>query len=166
MNILTREEFIDRNLAVARAREIFIPHFTKNITLAFEMYQSVLATKDRPLKITTATAGSRPRTFMDEFNRLKCPNCDKDMAIRPVLEPPGPGNPEGYQTCWQCRNCDYCNFSTKTLLDWTYELEPSRPLVQRLSKDQRIEAFENTPWGSRKPCCGQTLQTKGDDHGN
>ena len=156
MKQLTEEEFTDRTKAIVLARKIFTPHLTKDISIAFELYQKVLSEHERPVQVTTATAGKRSRTFMDEFKKPNCPVCSNELGIRTVTEPKGPANVEGYLTVWQCRNngCSHSDYSKKSLLDWTMELEPNRSKVEKLNKRQRELRFNETAWGKRKPCCG------------
>jgi hypothetical protein len=120
MNKLTEEEFQDRVQAVARARKIFIKLTEGNISNAFILYQEVLAEKDRPLTINTAIAGTRPRTFMDNFQRPKCPECGSEMNFRPVKD-----NEEGIKTQLVCSNqsCDTVLDSDMDIGEWMKTLE-------------------------------------------
>jgi len=156
MKQLTKEEFFDRTKVIALARKIFTPHLTKDITIAFELYQKVLSEVERPIQVTTEIAGQRSKTFMDEFKKPSCPVCSSELGIRTVNEPKGPANVEGFQTVWICRSngCSHSEYSKKSLLDWTHELEPARPKVEKLNRRQRELRFNETTWGKRKPCCG------------
>lgn len=52
---------------------------------------------------------------------------------------------------------------TLTARDSIPKFGRSRPAVIRLTKEQRLKAYENVRWGRRKPCRGQTPQPKGDN---
>lgn len=118
-------EFTDRVEAIARARKIFIPHITKNISIAFELYQEVLAEQNRVRFLTTVTGGKVPKTWLDQYERPKCPECGNDLYLQVINVPEGPSNVYGYKTCWVCIRgiCLYEEFSTKTVNDWVSELK-------------------------------------------
>ena len=53
MNKIGREEFKDRTEAILRARSIFIDSgVTANISIAFELYQGILAEQERKLVVS------------------------------------------------------------------------------------------------------------------
>ena len=100
MKELTQEEFIDRSQAVIRARHIFIDSgVTKNLTLAFELYQKVCAEREREIFITSQQYRNRERTFMDRYERVKCPDDGFDMMFRMV-----PENKDGIKIQLVCSN--------------------------------------------------------------
>lgn len=138
MKKLTREEFRERVEAVGRARKIFIPHLTKSITLAFEIYCEILAEKEYAVRINK---------YQDEnytkFNAIlkyipRCPECGKPLMLRAVmLEGRCPqtrkkisrkSNRYGWKTCLECSSevCFYEKYSTKDLADWAEELEKKK----------------------------------------
>lgn len=119
MKQLSSEEFYDRVLAVLRARRIFItPGITKNISEAFEIYQEVIAERDRQVFLDIQYYGNK-LGGADRFERPKCPVCDSPMLFRQV-----PENVEGIKTQLVCsnRDCDTVYDSEKTLEEWMKEL--------------------------------------------
>jgi len=115
MKQLTEEEFRDRMEAIQRARKIFIQsNLTDNITVAFELYQEVFAETERQLvikKLQTPTGmGLSP---LDDYERPKCPICEKEMSLRTL-----PENEEGFKTQWVCptETCD--NFNSENDVEW------------------------------------------------
>jgi len=120
-------EFQSRTRAIANARKIFIPHFTKNITIAFDLYQEVLAEQERDRFLTTVTGGKIFLTWLDQYERPKCPECNEPLRLRIINEPKGPSNVHGYKTCWMCikEDCLYEKYSTKAVNDWLAELKKS-----------------------------------------
>ncbi len=125
MNKLTKSEFDDRMQAVARARKIFIPHITKNISIAFALYQEVLAEHKRDVFLSTMTSGDKMRTVMDSFVRPNCPDCGKVLYLRLINTPKGKANIHGYKSQWMCiqDDCSYEVYSQKTLNEWMKELD-------------------------------------------
>lgn len=129
MKNLTEKQFADRVGAVARARKIFIPHLTRDIGIAFALYQEVLAEQDRLMTLDTAHAGNRPRTLLDEYVRPSCPDCGAgDMKLRVINVEQGKRNVFGWKSAWVCTACWHEEYSGKTLIEWSRELKrkPSR----------------------------------------
>ena len=117
MRKLTPEEFKDRIEAVARARKIFIPHITKNVTVAFELYQKVFAEQQRSLFLSSIIEGKRPRTWLDEYERPRCPECNEPLHLRVIRVGKGKQNKKGWKTCWEClgETCYYEKYSRKSV---------------------------------------------------
>jgi len=124
MKRISLNEFRDRTETLIRARKIFIPNITKNITVAFELYQEVLAEQERVRFLSTVTGGKVSMTWLDQYERPKCPECGKDLYLRLINKPKGSSNAHGYKTCWECveENCLYEKYSAKTINDWVTEL--------------------------------------------
>ena len=113
MKEMTREEFEDRAMALQRATEIFIKSgLTDNLTKAFEAYQAIFAERERQIFMSSQVYGTRPKTIMDNFERVKCPDCGADMMFRKTLE-----NPMGILTQLVCTKCDLV-LNDKNDLDW------------------------------------------------
>ena len=123
MKTLTKEEFESRSIAVAEARKIFIPHFTKSITLAFEIYNEMLTEEKHQLQLTKER--NRDYGILAGLQRPLCLNCGKEMALRLINIPQGRENVNGYKTSWICedRECYHEEYSTNTLQDWLKELK-------------------------------------------
>ena len=125
MKKLSEEEFSDRAKIVARARKIFLPHLTKNISIAFELYQEVLAEQERIRFLTTVNGGRISLTWLDQYERLVCPLCDEPLYLRIIREPKGVSNQKGWKTCWECLGptCAYEEYSEKSVEDWIKQLK-------------------------------------------
>lgn len=125
MKQISLDEFRDRAEAIARARKIFIPHLTKNISIAFELYQEVLAKQERDRFLTTVTGGRAPMTWLDQYERPKCPSCDEPLYLRIINTPKGTQNQRGWKTCWECLgpNCIYEEYSKKSVNEWVKRLK-------------------------------------------
>jgi hypothetical protein len=120
MNKLNGEEFKDRIGAELRARRIFIDSgITRNISVAFGIYQNVLAERKRELVLKVGKHGDRPRTWFDQYERPRCPECGAELRFRPV-----PQNKEGVQMQLVCSSpsCDLVLDVNKTLAEFEKEL--------------------------------------------
>jgi len=122
MKKLTTGEFHDRAQAIIRARRIFIPHLTKNISIAFEIYQEMLAETERKLRLDEERA--KDYGILSEKQRPICPKCGKELFLRLIGTPQGAGNIHGYRSAWVCSegDCIYEDFSKNTLQDWLEQL--------------------------------------------
>ena len=111
MKALTIQAFNDRLEAVARARQIFIPHITTNISIAFELYQEILAEHQRQARINTQSAGHQAPSILDQLGRLNCLKCETPMALRILSN-------GKFKTQWECPRCGNKRRSKKTLNEW------------------------------------------------
>jgi len=120
MKELTEEEFQDRTQAILRAHQIFIDSgVTKNISIAFELYQKVCAEREREIFLSTQVYGNKPRTPMDRYERPLC-ECGSNMAFRMV-----PPNDEGIKVQLVCTSekCDIVLNSDNDIQWWMANLK-------------------------------------------
>jgi hypothetical protein len=126
MKELTQEEFEDRTQAVLRAMHIYVDGgVTKHIGVAFALYQKVCAEREREIFLSTQFHPNRPTTYMDRYERPKCPDCGSDMMFRPV-----PENAEGIKVQLVCSktDCDTVLNSENDLDWWMKELKTKTPI--------------------------------------
>ena len=116
MKELTQEQFEDRMGALVRAERIFPD--VLNITERFKLYQEVFAEREREIFITSQGQGKRNGTFLDRYERPKCPDCGADMKFRPLAP-----NDEGLKTQWVCSGCDLVLSFQKSIDEWMQELK-------------------------------------------
>ncbi len=112
LRVYTDEERSDREMAIHRARRIFVNSgLTDNITIAFQLYQDIFAEREREIFVNAMSYGS----FMDKYERPQCPSCQSDMKFRIV-----PLNDEGIKTQLVCPNeeCDTVLDSKLSLEEW------------------------------------------------
>lgn len=130
MKRLSFKEFHDRLQAIAEAEEIFIPHITTNVSVAFELYQKVLADKERQLRLVEERL--RDYSILHDRARPKCPDCGAELGLRLINTPKGKGNVHGYKSAWVCEegDCVYEAFYHKTLEDWLEELPRKTDLLK------------------------------------
>lgn len=120
MKKVTEEEFQDRVQAILRAHQIFIDSgVTKNISIAFELYQKVLSDREREIVVSTTRYGNKPRTIMDKYERPQC-ECGAFMAFRMV-----PFNEDGIKCQLVCTSekCDIVLNSENDLNWWMEHLK-------------------------------------------
>lgn len=117
---MTYNEFMERTIAVMKARKIFMPHLTNNISIAFEMYQKILSEEDMDVFVSTGEAGNRMMTPLDDYERLKCPECGIDMRLLIGFK-----GLDGiiYPTTWHCEKCLADYYSDKSIKEWMDELQ-------------------------------------------
>jgi len=128
MKRLSKKEFSDRVAALARAKKIFVRSgITTNITKAFELYQEILAEKERPIFISSKT---QPKLSDEkEFVKpLPCPDCGGPLSLR-HLPPKGKNNRYGYGSMWYCTrgDCLYEQFNSESV----------KKIVSKLKEEQK-----------------------------
>lgn len=117
------DALILRNIIIAKARNKYIPSYTKNISKALVLYLTNDASKKEqiPLRISTK---NKPKNWIDKSGRPQCPNCNFTLGLRVVSTPKDPKlNKFGWNSCWECLNCGYEKYSKKTIQDWSEELK-------------------------------------------
>jgi len=117
---MTEEEFQDRTQAILRSNQIFIDSgVTKNISIAFEIYQKVLADREREIFLSTQFYGNKPRTPFDHYERPLC-ECGSEMQFRMV-----PPNDEDIKLQLVCINekCDIVLNSDNDINWWLSNLK-------------------------------------------
>jgi len=115
MEKMNYDEFHNRMKEVTKARKIFIPHITKNISIAFELYQEVLAEEKMEVFISTLEGGNKPMTMFDDFERPRCEECDSELGLKVnAIDEKGKNHP----TAWVCLKCGREEYSDKTPKEW------------------------------------------------
>lgn len=119
MKKMTYEEFAQRTAEITKAKKIFMPHITNNITTAFEIYQELLAEEEMQVMISTLLGGNKEPSILDMYERPKCPECGVDLRLRI-----GTADAEGkeWPTAWVCSTCLAEYYSEKTPQQWVEEL--------------------------------------------
>lgn len=113
-------------MAIQRARRIFIESgLTDNITTAFQIYQEILAERDRELTITREMAPEEYGGFViREDDLFDCPNCGDKMYIR-FFTNPGEGEAKSQVVCRNDK-CDTIYDSDKTASEWIQYFKEER----------------------------------------
>ena len=114
MKDLSFKDFQNRLQEVAKARKIFIPYVTNNITVAFQLYQDILAEEQMQVMI------SKINTPFGNIERPRCDECDSDMQLD--TRPRTIGDIV-YPTTWICSKCKIEEYTGKTAEEWYEELK-------------------------------------------
>lgn len=128
MKKMEYKEYVQRLNELAKARRIFMPHITKNVNEAFELYQELFAEEKLDIFISTAATGGRPMTPMDDYIRPQCPECNVDMRLKI-----GTKDQDGkiWPTAWFCEKCLAEYYSDKTPVEWMKELPHGNGDIQK-----------------------------------
>lgn len=145
MRRISREEFEDRLRAVQTARRIFVESgLTKNISIAFQVYQEIFAETERDLVISTATHGRRLPTEFDHYPRPVCPDCGETLLFRGV-----PKNARDIQTQLVCssRNCKLALNSVMILPGWLnlVKTKSAEYIAEEVKDLERVEKKDPLP---------------------
>ena len=116
MKNLDFKEFKNRTSEVAKARKIFIPHITKNITVAFQLYQEILAEEQMAVTI------GKINTPFGNIERPRCDECDAEMQLNPMPKKIGE---KIYPSSWICK-CGVEEYTDKTPEQWYEELRKDK----------------------------------------
>lgn len=116
---LTFEEFNKRTQEVLKAQKIF-GEFTNNISVAFAMYQDILADEEMSVFISTLEGGKRTMTMIDDYVRPRCPECNTELRLRVN---PVDANGKPWETAWVCTECQAEFYSEKTVPELMAELK-------------------------------------------
>lgn len=119
MKKVSFEQFNHRIQEVAKARAIFIPNITKNISVAFQLYLDVLAEEQLGAFVTSAAYGSKPMSPLDDYERPKCQECGEDLLLKIGSKDE---SDKAWETSWYCEKCFSEYYSTKTVQEWMNEL--------------------------------------------
>lgn len=156
MKKLTREEFVDRLIAVAEARKLFIQSgITNNITVAFELYQELIATKERALVLDSGEQQAHKGPGFQEaeitipvdieLEKPSCPDCGESLNLRQAT----PDEiEEGFRSAWFCKKCDFVGQSEKSVMRWIREL-PEKG-AEEVVVESRVEK-KDLPAGQTMP---------------
>ena len=126
MIVLERIEFQKRLKELVKARKIFIPHLTKSINIAFEIYQELLAEQElEQFMGNMNTHVGIPLKFYQKYIVPNCPECESRLHLRAIRCKPGAANKNGWKTAWYCDHgdCIYEQYSKKTPTEWMEELK-------------------------------------------
>lgn len=119
MKKLTYDEFQNRMTEISNARKIFIPHITNNISIAFSIYNELLAEEKMATFLSTRESWKLQKKPIDDYNKPRCPECYSLMNLRVnVVDKDG----KTWNSSWTCSNCFIELYSDKTADDWLKEI--------------------------------------------
>lgn len=123
MKKLSFQEFHTRMVEISKARRIFMPHITNNITTAFEIYQELLAQEEMEIFINGDrgfTTAAEKITPINDYERPRCPDDGEEMRFNINVSDM---NGKIWPTGWQCFKCGNEYYSEKSVNDWMRELK-------------------------------------------
>jgi hypothetical protein len=134
-----------RNTIIAKARLLYIPKITTNISVALELFLKNDATIDEqvPLRISRKT---RPMNWVDEVGRPKCLKCDREMLLNIT------------KGLWQC---DLCGFKLDVKIKDCPECNSVMTVVPiNISRCTHVNGNYNSAWMCKNKECMNTIYNK------
>ena len=131
-------EFDIRNNVIAKARSLYIPSVTKNISVALELFLKNDATTDEqvPLRISRK---NRPSNWVDDIGRPNCPKCNRELLFNIS------------KSLWQCDLCDFkMDIATRVCPECN---GPMSVVPVNVSRCTKVDSKYNSAWTcSNKEC--------------
>jgi hypothetical protein len=134
-----------RKNIIAKARLLYIPKITNNISIALELFLKNDATIDEKVPIVISRK-TRPASWVDEMGRPKCPKCNIGLTLNTL------------DGLWQC---DYCglkrDIKTKKCPDC------NKPMVVapvNVSRCTQVDKKYNSAWTCKNKECMNTIYNK------
>jgi ribosomal protein L37AE/L43A len=134
-----------RNTIIAKARSLYIPMVTTNISVALELFLKNDATADEqiPLRISRKT---RPKNWVDKIGRPVCLKCDREMLLNITN-----GN-------WQC---DMCGATLDIKIKYCPECNSNMTVAPvNVSRCTRVDKKYNSAWMCKNKECMNTIYNK------
>jgi len=134
-----------RKNIIAKARLLYIPKMTKNISIALELFLKNDATTDElvPIVISRKT---KPANWVDEMGRPKCPKCDIGLTLN-TLDGLWQCDLCGFKSELKTRNCPDCN-------------EPMVVVPVNVSRCTQVDKKYNSAWMCKNKECMNTIYNK------
>lgn len=139
------DELQIRNSVIAKARSLYIPKVTNNISVALKLFLKNNATEKEkiPLIISRKT---RPANWVDKIGRPKCPKCDRDLLFNIS------------KSLWQCDLCSFkMDVATKDCPECNSKMTVSPVNVSRCTM---VDSIYNSVWTCRNKECMETIYNK------
>lgn len=112
-------EFVRRTEEISKARKIFMPNITNNITEAFALYQEILADDDSKMPVTVSRSDGyiqKPTLAqLSEKLGMACSECNSQMVLKEKVS-----DMDGviWSSAWFCNQCFAMYYSEKTVQEW------------------------------------------------
>jgi predicted RNA-binding Zn-ribbon protein involved in translation (DUF1610 family) len=134
-----------RNSVIAKARSLYIPKITRNISVALELFLKNDANTSERIP-PTISRKTRPKNWVDKIGRPTCLKCDMKMLLNIT---------NGHWQCEMCgatldikiKDCPECN---------------SRMIVLpvNVSKCTKVDKKYNSAWMCKNKECMNTIYNK------
>lgn len=134
-----------RNNIIAKARALYIPMATNNISIALEMFLKNDATIDEKVPLVISRK-NRPASWVDKMGRPKCPKCDRDLTLNIS------------KGLWQCNLCGLKrDIKTKDCPECN---EPMVVVPVNVSRCTRVDGDYNSAWTCKNKECMNVIYNK------
>lgn len=141
--MITEEQI--RNNIIAKARSMYIPRVTRNVSIALEMFLKNNATEDEKIPLVVSRK-SRPANWVDNMGRPKCPKCNIGLSLNIG------------QGLWQC---DLCEFKKDVKIKKCPDCnEPMMVVPVNVSRCTRVDGDYNSAWTCKNKECMNTIYNK------
>lgn len=141
--MITEEQ--KRNNIIAKARSLYIPNVTKNISVALELFLRNDANVDEqvPLVVSRKT---KPANWVDDMGRPKCPRCKIGLTLNIN------------KNLWQC---DLCRDKYEIKIKDCPKCNESMKIVPvNISRCTRVDSKYNSAWMCKNKECMETIYNK------
>lgn len=125
---LSQEQFQNRLTEMLKARQMFMPHITNNITTAWELYQKIVAEEEMSIFITNAQVEHLKQNPLKDLQRPKCPECGEDMVLKIGAVDM---NGKQWATAWACKPCMIEIYSEDSVETWRKKLIDVKRLPEK-----------------------------------
>jgi hypothetical protein len=134
-----------RNNIIAKAKLLYIPKVTNNISVALELFLKNNATDDEQIPLIISR-NTRPANWVDNMGRPKCPKCNIGLTLNIG------------QGLWQC---DLCKFKRDIKIKSCPECNKPMVVVPvNVSRCTRINGDYGSAWMCKNKECMNTIYNK------
>lgn len=134
-----------RNNTISKARSLYIPSVTTNISVALELFLKNNATEDEKVPLVISRE-NRPANWVDKIGRPKCLKCDRDMLLNIT------------KGLWQCEICGtLMDIATKHCPECNESMTIAPVNVSRCTM---VDSKYNSVWTCRNDKCMETIYNK------
>lgn len=134
-----------RNNIIAKARLLYIPGVTNNISVALELFLKNDATEDEKVPLIISRK-NKPTNWVDDIGRPKCPKCNIGLSLNT------------WKGLWQC---DLCKFERDAKIKNCPKCNESMNIVPvNVSKCTRVDKKYNSVWTCKNEECMNAIYNK------
>jgi uncharacterized protein (DUF983 family) len=140
---MTKEQI--RNNIIAKARSLYIPRVTNNISIALEMFLKNNAAEDEKVPLVISRK-NKPANWVDRMGRPECPKCNRGMLLNIT------------KGLWQC---DICGLKRDIKTKDCPDCNGSMIVVPvNISKCTQVDGDYNSAWMCKNEKCMNTIYNK------
>ena len=134
-----------RNNIIAKARSLYIPGVTNNISVALELFLKNNTTEDEKVPLVISRK-NKPTNWVDDIGRPKCPKCSIGLSLNIA------------KGLWQC---DLCSFKIDIAIKDCPECNGQMAVVPiNVSRCTRVDGDYSSVWTCKNKECMNTIYNK------